>query len=132
MNRFYVWTKKNWKWLLPFLLLLFSLSIGIAFITVKNSYIYRQSLDLVRKNDYMSDVLGKPIEPGWWFTGKIKYGPSGIAWLTFPVSGSKSKGKVVLFAVKDKNQWRFNELFVEMGEGKCFDLLKNEMTVCNP
>lgn len=122
------------KWAVPVgcvtALVLFLLFVGgifaLVFSLFRSSEPYRQGLARARENPRVQQVLGTPIEPGWFVTGSFnESGASGSADLAIPLSGPKGKGKLYVSAKKETGKWTFQSLSVEAEDGARIDLLED-------
>lgn len=99
-----------------FIVLLCSLLILLPAM-MKQSGAYQIALERVHNNKDVIDVLGEPIVPGWWVSGKIEVsGPTGHANISFSVKGSKDSGTIYVRATKDMGKWYLNQLILDMEE----------------
>jgi hypothetical protein len=139
----WAWRNKKWesfdhfrkaqrKWAIwGFISLLVSLlatagGIFYFFEEVKNSEPYVMAMNKVQMDKEALKILGGPIEPGWWFTGSLSTeGGIGKAELAVPVKGPAQEGKVHIKAIRDKGQWKIEQLVLAPdGGGAAVDLLK--------
>jgi hypothetical protein len=69
-------------------------------------------------------LLGEPIEPRFWVSGKLKVsGPSGVANLAIPITGPKGAATLYVRATKLSGSWRYDTLEVApAGTGARIDL----------
>ncbi len=128
------WFGRNWKWLVPTLVLLVFLGIaglvagvlGIAMTAFKSSDVYVSSLERVRTAPAVVQQLGQPIEDGWLVTGSIEVaGPGGHADIAIPIHGPKGKATVYAVAEKSAGRWEFHTLQVAVeGRPDRLDLLQ--------
>jgi len=107
------WFARNWKWLVPVLLIVFlglPLAIlGSVFAAIRSSDAAKESLLRAQSNPLLVQELGAPIEEGWLVVGSINgSGPSGDADLAVPISGPKAKGKIYVTAHKSAGAWRYS------------------------
>jgi len=128
------WLSRNWKWLIPVLILGFLLLVA-AFVTgillivetsFRHSDCYTQALVRTEANPQVLEKIGQPIVAGWWVSGNINIsGPSGNADISIPVSGPKGKGTIYVVAKKSAGEWTFETLQVEIeGQTERINLLK--------
>ncbi len=81
---------------------------------MKQSDVYKDSLARVQNNPQIIQVLGSPIESGWWISGNINTSiDSGHATLSYPVHGPKNSARVYLKAEKVLSRWEFQRLLVQ-------------------
>lgn len=128
------WWQRHWKWAVPILVLLglaisaagpfglFSVSMGM----MRDNDAYRLALAQARTDRTLLAVLGTPIEPGWWMTGRIgTHGDgSGEAQLQIPVHGPQGEATVYVHAIRRQGLWRFSELVaITEGSTRPIDLL---------
>ncbi len=124
------WFKRNWKWVLPIISVFLFSWIYFGLLFMKRSFPYKQALAIANKSDGLSEIIGNPVEAGWWLTGEIKYGPTGVAWLSIPVEGPNGNGIISLYAAQTKSNWKYEEIFVDFGNDKCLDLLSDSEKNC--
>jgi hypothetical protein len=111
------WFSRNWKWLVPTVLILFFvlplLLIGSIFAAMKNSDVAKECLLRAQNNALVVERLGTPIEEGWMVSGSINTSmASGDADLAVPISGPKGKGKVYVTARKAAGVWDYQAMEV--------------------
>src|SRR5207244_4022815 len=89
------WWGRNWKWVVPAGCLagvllcggVVALTVGLVFGAIKSSEPYTEALARAKADDRVKDLLGEPVEAGYWVTGEISIsGPSGKADLAIPIS----------------------------------------------
>ena len=92
---------------------------------MKSSDAYKEALAQAQTHPAIIEVLGSPIEEGWYMSGNINVnGPSGAADISFPVSGPKGKATVFAVARKSAGLWTFSTLVVELkSSGKRINIL---------
>jgi hypothetical protein len=98
---------------------------AIVFATIKHSEAYSRGVDLARHNNKVIELLGEPVETGWWVSGSINVsGSSGEADLAVPLSGRRNKGMLYVLAHKRAGEWKFERAEVEIdGQQQRIDLL---------
>jgi Cytochrome oxidase complex assembly protein 1 len=116
------WFGRNWKWLVPSVVLLPVLALGgcggclffVFSFSFKSSGAYQSALARVQADPDVIAALGSPVEPGLFtYSGTIsEAGPIGHAEAVFPISGPKGSGKVHLEADKSDGKWDFKVLEV--------------------
>lgn len=125
------WWSRNWKWLVPILVLLVLLVIAscggffyAVFSMIKNVEPYQRSVELVQRNAEVRAELGTPIEIGFMPSGSVNLsGASGTADLAFSVSGPKGGGTVYVVATKSAGQWSYDTMVCEIdATGERIDL----------
>lgn len=128
------WWQRHWKWAVPILVLLglavfaaglYGLS-SVSMGMMRNNDAYRIALAQARADRTLVDVLGRPIEPGWWMTGSIGTDGdgSGEAQLQIPVHGPQGEATVYVQAIRRQGVWRFSELAATVeGSTRPIDLL---------
>jgi hypothetical protein len=107
------WFARNWKWLVPAMLIIFlGLPLAIllsAFARIRSSDAAKESLLRAQSNPLLVQELGAPIEEGWLLAGSINVsGASGDANLAVPISGPKAKGKIYVAAHKSAGVWSYS------------------------
>ncbi|MGC4040055.1 MAG: cytochrome c oxidase assembly factor Coa1 family protein [Flavobacterium sp.] len=130
------WFQRNWKWFVPTgcltLIIIAGLVItGIYFgVTsfMKDSDVYKHSLEAAQKNPQVIQQIGNPVEAGEMITGNISTsGTSGEADLDIPVQGPKGKGTIHVVAYKEHNVWLYTTLlFNKEGSYENVDLLATQ------
>ena len=129
------WFSRNWKWLVPGILLLPVLVLGgfggCLFFGIqygfKSSDVYKDAVSRVQTDPAVTTALGSPIEPGLFpYSGNISgAGPVGHAEIDFPISGPKGSATVHLVADKKSGKWEFKVLEVTVdGTDEKIDLLQ--------
>ncbi len=115
----FVKTQKNWARAgvaCIFILVLLGVSLvwGITS-AMKSTDAYKISMNEVRSNRDVIEVMGKPIKPGWFVTGNIKLRDSdGSANLSIPISGPKCAGTVISQSTKKAGVWNVFLLVVNL------------------
>jgi hypothetical protein len=130
------WWGRNWFWVVPAGCLIpvvvcggfVVLIVAIVFGAIKSSAPYTDSLAVVQRHPQAHELLGAPIEPGFFVTGSIHVSDSsGDADISYSVSGPKGEGTVYVVAEKKAGEWDFKTLALESGEtGERIDLLPRE------
>jgi hypothetical protein len=123
------WLSRNWKWVVGLLggviLLSCICAVGAAgiagagvygaFSLLKNNPVYGQALDIVRGDRRAQQMLGTPIEAGWYIRGEIsETGATGEADFSIPVSGPKGSGRIDVVAEKSRGEWTITLLQLVM------------------
>lgn len=117
------WWDRNWKWFLPVtglagLALAGAAAIVFVVLTfglVKTTDIYQQSLAAAQSDPDVIDALGSPINPGFLVSGNVKADDqSGTAKLMIPIRGPKGAAVIYVKASKDKGEWDFDDLEVQV------------------
>jgi hypothetical protein len=130
------WWGRNWFWVVPVGCLLpvvlcgglVALIVAAVFGAIKSSVPYTESLATVKQDAQVQQLLGDPIEPGFFVTGSINVsGDSGDADIAYSVSGPKGSGTVYVVAEKTAGEWDFKTLALESAEtGDRIDLLPQD------
>jgi hypothetical protein len=82
---------------------------------IKDSEPYQGALTQARSNERVIEVLGEPIEPGWWITGSSETtDTSGFADFAFPISGPDNSGNLYVVALKSAGEWEFQRIELEI------------------
>ena len=95
------------------------------FALLKSSDAYTESLKQVQANDAVKNLIGSPVEPGFWLTGSINInGSSGNADISYPVSGPKGSGTVYVVGTKSEGSWHYSKIsFVQESSDQRVDLI---------
>lgn len=114
-----IWSKRNWKWFLPILLLVFVgfavLLLSVIFGFMKSSDAYKEAVARAKAEPALIEALGSPIKEGFFVTGSINIsGPRGNADLAIPISGPNGKATIYVEATKSLGQWTFQHLIIEI------------------
>jgi Cytochrome oxidase complex assembly protein 1 len=126
------WFDRNWKWMVPLVVVLFFTLIGgfVAAILfgvshmMRDSIPYQVAVDRATKNTTVQAELGAPIKVGWFTSGNINLnGPSGSASLAIPLSGPKGSGVVFVEAKRRAGIWRYETLEFAPSNGDRVPLL---------
>lgn len=112
------WGRRNWKWLVPitalliFIIALLSLTSGLT--SFMQAYaepeLYDNALAEAQKNKQVKEVLGtlEPIDKLSILEGNAVYNADNTAVdLTFRITGSKGKGKMDIYAIKNEGDWEY-------------------------
>jgi len=134
------WWHRNWQWLVPAgclaLLLVVAGCVAILVTIIgrgmKSSGAYTESVSRAASDCAIQDLLGRPIEAGWFTSGNISVnGSSGQADLSIPLSGPKGKGTLYVTAHKTAGTWSFEVLqFAPKDGGERMDLLAPHRPRC--
>jgi len=127
------WWARHWKWFVPALVLGVLLTcgggvtllVGSLYAMMRSSTPYQHGVELVQNHVGLRDLLGDPIEPGFFFTGELS-NQSGETRANYrvPVIGPKGRGVLVIDARKiSADEWEYMILRVEIfGEPTVVDL----------
>jgi hypothetical protein len=123
------WFGRNWKWFVPFLVLVaagvfagvFAAILGV----MKSSDAYQGAMARAGAAPAVTAALGTPVTPGFWVSGNIHVsGPSGQAQLEFPLKGPRGAATIYVEAHKSAGEWRYDTLVVQVtGTRQRIDLL---------
>jgi cytochrome oxidase complex assembly protein 1 len=81
---------------------------------MKSSEPYKLALSKAKADPRVPAAIGSPVRQGWFVTGSINStGPSGLADLAIPISGSLGKADIYVTATKAAGEWRLLTLVVE-------------------
>ncbi len=126
------WWGRNWKWVVPVVVLtpvlvcggLLTLVFSVAFSAIKNEWFYEQAVAQTQANAEVTAILGTPIDAGFPSGDLHRSGRSGHADLSIPISGPDGKGTIYLVAEKSNGQWSFSTLEVAIQPtGELIDLM---------
>ena len=135
------WFDRNWKWLIPTLLLAFLLVIG-GFVAavfygithmMRGSEPYQVAVESAMKSPDVQAKLGTPMKVGWFTMGNINLnGASGSASLSIPLSGPKGSGVIYVEARKKGGTWRYETLEFAPNDGARVPLLDETLPQIPP
>ena len=126
------WWGRNWKWVVPVVVLtpvlscggLLTLVFSVAFSAIKNEGFYEQAVARTRANAGVTAILGTPVDAGFPSGNLNRRGPFGHADLSIPISGPDGKGTIYLVAEKSAGRWSFSTLKVAIQPtGELIDLM---------
>ncbi|MBN1438100.1 MAG: cytochrome c oxidase assembly factor 1 family protein [Anaerolineales bacterium] len=125
------WLSRNVIWLIPVSVLAVVLVLALScvgcgtagffgvFGLMKSHPAYQEGLALVQENTRAQELLGEPIEAGWFVSGEVsETGATGTAELSVPVSGPKGSGVVYITARKRAGEWVLIEVVLVMDKTK--------------
>ncbi len=96
----------------------------IVFGALKRSTVYTEALNRARADQRVVAVLGEPIQPGFWVSGKMNVNNGkGNAEFTFPVSGPRGSARVHVVAATEGDKWEYSELVVTPSSGPPINVL---------
>lgn len=113
------WIDRNWKWLVPMLVLFVVACLGGIIVAImammKSSDAYLGAVQRTKSDPTVIAALGSPIKEGFFITGHIALnGSKGTADLAIPVSGPKGAATVYVDASKALGIWQFDALIVQI------------------
>jgi hypothetical protein len=95
-----------------------------VFSVIKRSDVYREALSRSTSDPRVIEVLGTPIEQGWWVTGNVNLqNNTGNANIDFPISGPKGKAQVHAVATRENDAWTYSAITVKPDVGAEIDVL---------
>lgn len=95
-----------------------------VFSVIKRSDVYREAYSRSSSDPRVIEVLGTPIENGWWVTGNVNIDTNGgNANIDFPISGPKGQARVHAVATRDANAWNYSAITVKPDAGAEIDVL---------
>ena len=90
---------------------------GIASL-IKNSEPYREGLSLVQENETAIELIGEPIDAGFFVSGSINLNnDDGEADLSFSVSGPDGSGTVHVVGTKTNGVWTYSIIEFQPEDG---------------
>ncbi|TNH44880.1 cytochrome c oxidase assembly factor Coa1 family protein [Photorhabdus luminescens] len=116
------WLARKWKLMIVcftpvFIVGAFTIVMGV----MKASEPYKKALSLAQGNPVVKNILGQPIEAGWFVSGSIN---KREAELDIPIKGNRSGGTVHVDANKHAGHWRYKNITVQPdSSGQLIDLL---------
>lgn len=92
---------------------------------LKASDAYQTGLESARHNDAIADLIGSPVEAGFWVFGSISLsGALDLADISFPAHGPEGSGNVHVVGNKTDGVWQYSTVtFEPQAEGREVDLL---------
>ena len=117
------WWSRHWKWAVPLLCLTPLVgcggSVAIMFASVfgmlKSSEPYQQAVARAKADKQVVAKFGRPIEEGFFVSGNINYqGSKGHADLAIPISGPRASGTLYAEATRNRGEWKFATLEVDV------------------
>jgi Cytochrome oxidase complex assembly protein 1 len=125
--------KKNWKWFLPSIILIF-LSFFVLILTASvegnvadiakaysDNLLYENAIDMAKTNKRVLEVLGEiePIDKLAIMEGNAIYSKNGNSVnLSVRIKGNKSKGKMDIAADKNLNVWKYKIINIRIKDTK--------------
>lgn len=125
------WLSRNWKWLVPVVLIvglgLPLALVGSVFAAMKNSDAAKESVLQAQRSPLVIQKLGAPITQGWLISGSINTSTtSGDADLAVPISGPKGQAKIYVSADKNSGVWKYRVMEVAIdGSNERINLLSS-------
>ncbi len=127
------WFDRNWKWLVPSIVILFLAIIG-GFVAavflgvtsmIKSSDAYKVAVQRALESPVVQARLGTPIHVGRFTRGSINLnGSSGDADLNIPLHGPRGDAMIAVIAKKRAGRWTFDTLEVDVeGDNQPIQLL---------
>ena len=127
------WWRKNWKWSLPTLVLLFIIVIGLILNlsidgnvadfaqAYSDNSLYEKAIEKAKTNDRVLEVIGEiePIDKLAILEGNVIYSNNNNSVeLSVRVKGSKGKGKMDISANKNGEEWEYKKISIRIKEPK--------------
>jgi hypothetical protein len=121
----WAWQKRTWrdieqfkrtqkKWAISGLIFWFVVIPAFIFTVggiMKNSEAYKMSLATVQNNPEVIEIIGTPIESGFFVSGSVSTsGSSGEAELNYKIIGPRGEGITFVVAEKELGKWNIIEL----------------------
>ncbi len=129
------WWSRNWKWVVPVVVLtpvlfcggLLTLVFSVGYSALKNQWFYEQAVTRMRANAEVTAILGTPVDAGFPMGELGRSGRGRHADVSIPISGPDGKGTIYLIAEKSDGQWSFSALKVAIQPtGELIDLMGRE------
>jgi hypothetical protein len=117
------WFERNWKWLVPLLIVVFLVVCGafvggvIYFVesALRSSYPYQSAVKRATESPAVAAKLGTPLHIGWFVSGNLGFnGSEGRASLDIPIAGPNGKGSIKVVGKKHANHWNFETLELDV------------------
>lgn len=97
----------------------------IVFGAIKSSDVYRGARAKAEHDPRVIVALGAPVHPGVWVIGRVDISNGrGNADFSFPLIGSRSRGRVHVVAFLDGDGWHYSELTMTPRDGSRINLLQ--------
>jgi Cytochrome oxidase complex assembly protein 1 len=118
------WFDRNWKWLVPLLIVaaasLIVGSFGALFYGIESSfrtsYPYQVAVQRATESPEVAAAIGKPLHIGWLISGNASFkGSEADANFSIPISGPNGAGHIVVAGKKRANHWTLDVLEVDVG-----------------
>src|SRR5690349_3882912 len=75
---------------------------------IKSSDVYKEAVHRAATNPQVIEMLGTPIETGWWVMGNVNINnDNGHANITIPLSGPKGHARLFVRGTEDKGNWEY-------------------------
>lgn len=127
------WWAKNKSWFLPVAIILGCIAVFIVVIAVviyfvvgavKQSEPYLQGLNYARSNPAVIDLIGVPMEPGFFVGGSMPTpNEQGMVDLAITLTGPKGKGVILIAGQNLGNEWHYKRLlFRDLSTTKVIEL----------
>jgi hypothetical protein len=124
---------KNWAIVIPcgcggailLVLAIIGIVVTVAMGAIKNTEPYQQGVALAQENARVIEVLGNPVEPGWFLSGNVSVNDaSGEASFSVPLEGPEGEATLYIEAEKSAGEWVLDRAVVETESGERIDLLE--------
>ena len=124
------WLNRNWKWLIPLLVLSLGITIvlGLAGNEISGvvavyaeSEIYEDALKIAKENNEVKQKLGdlKPIGFSAIAEGVIKFSNNNNSVdISVRVTGSKGRGRIDISANRKENKWEYKRIQIRIKRPK--------------
>ncbi|MCF6347611.1 MAG: cytochrome c oxidase assembly factor 1 family protein [Flavobacteriaceae bacterium] len=124
------WLNRNWKWLIPLLVLFSGIALilalagnGISSVVAvySESEIYKDALEIANKNEEVKQKLGD-LEPIDFFAIAecvVKYSNNNNSVdISVRVKGSKGKGRIDISADRKEDKWEYQRIQIRIKKPK--------------
>lgn len=121
------WWKRNWKWLVPVVIIVFVIGTISTLIangnaadfaqTYSDPSLYENAVERAKQNPRVVEVLGnlEPIDKLAVLEGNALYSNNNTSVeLTLRVKGSKEKGKMDILAHKVSGKWEYDKIDIRI------------------
>jgi hypothetical protein len=91
---------------------------AMVFWSLKSNGAYRQGMDIARKDPAVIELLGSPVEGGFFVIGRTQgfLGGSEMANLRVSISGPRAHGTLYVFGEKPEDgAWRVERMSIDVG-----------------
>lgn len=116
------WFSRNWPWVVPLggcltiialvVVFLGSVIFGVSSV-LTGSDPYKEGLAKAQEDEYLTELLGEPIETNGIMQGSISFkNNTGQADISIPIKGPKAEGKIYVVGTKENDVWTYSKMYV--------------------
>jgi Cytochrome oxidase complex assembly protein 1 len=105
----------------------------VVFAAIRSAEPYRDGVARAKADPRVIEVLGAPVEAGWYVSGSIRtQNRDGNCDISVPLNGSKQSGSLRVVGTKEDGRWTYTRMTVTPEAGPPVDLLPAESTSTAP